>query len=58
MAKYEYPPKAEFPWQPDGKGGYKLVTPTSSGSGNGGSSSGNGGSSSGNGGGKGGSGKK
>ena len=64
-AKYEYPPKAEFPWQPDGKGGYKLVTPTSSGSGNGGSSSGNGGSSSGNGGsssgnggGKGGSGKK
>lgn len=49
-AKYEYPPKAEFPWQPDGKGGYKLVTPTSSGSGNGGSSSGNGGSSSGNGG--------
>ena len=28
-AKYEYPPKAEFPWQPDGKGGYKLVTPTS-----------------------------
>ena len=51
-AKYEYPPKAEFPWQPDGKGGYKLVTPTSSGSGNGGSSSGNGG------GGKGGSGKK
>ena len=65
-AKYEYPPKAEFPWQPDGKGGFKLVTPTSSGSGNGGSSSGsgsgssgNGGSSSGNGGGgKGGSGKK
>ena len=58
-AKYEYPPKAEFPWQPDGKGGYKLVTPTSSGSGNGDSSSGNGGSSSGNGGGgKGGSGKK
>ena len=64
-AKYEYPPKAEFPWQPDGKGGYTLVTPTSSGSGNGGSSSGNGGSSSGNGGsssgnggGKGGSGKK
>ena len=64
-AKYEYPPKAEFPWQPDGKGGYKLVTPTSSGSGNGGSSSGNGGSSSGNGGsssgngdGEGGSGKK
>lgn len=57
-AKYEYPPKAEFPWQPDGKGGYKLVTPTS-GSGNGGSSSGNGGSSSGNGGsGKGGLGKK
>ena len=59
-AKYEYPPKAEFPWQPDGKGGYKLVTPTSSGSGNGGSSSGNGGSSSGNGGsssGNGGSGK-
>ena len=65
-AKYEYPPKAEFPWQPDGKGGYKLVTLTSSGSGNGDSSSGNGGSSSGNGGsssgngggGKGGSGKK
>ena len=58
-AKYEYPPKAEFPWQPDGNGGYKLVTPTSSGSGNGDSSSGNGGSSSGNGGGgKGGSGKK
>lgn len=64
-AKYAYPPKAEFPWQPDGKGGYTLVTPTSSGSGNGGSSSGsgssssgNGGSSSGNGGGKGGSGKK
>ncbi|MBF1600415.1 MAG: hypothetical protein HXO31_11760, partial [Prevotella sp.] len=51
-AKYEYPPKAEFPWQPDGKGGYTLVTPTSSGSGNGGSSSGNGG------GGKGGTGKK
>lgn len=51
-AKYEYPPKAEFPWQPDGKGGFKLVTPTSSGSGNGGSSSGNGD------GGKGGSGKK
>ena len=65
-AKYEYPPKAKFPWQPDGNGGYKLVTPTSSGSGNGDSSSGNGGSSSGNGGsssgngggGKGGSGKK
>ena len=58
-AKYEYPPKAEFPWQPDGNGGYKLVTPTSSGSGNGDSSSGNGGSSSGNGGGgKGGTGKK
>ena len=59
-AKYEYPPKAEFPWQSDGKGGYTLVTPTSSGSGNGGSSSGNGGSSSGNGGsssGNGGSGK-
>ena len=51
-AKYEYPPKAEFPWQPDGKGGFKLVTPTSSDSGNGGSSSGNGD------GGKGGSGKK
>ena len=50
--------RTEFPWQPDGKGGYKLVTPTS-GSGNGGSSSGNGGSSSGNGGGgKGGTGKK
>ena len=58
-AKYEYPPKAQFPWQPDGKGGYTLVTPTSSDSGNGGSSSGSGGSSSGNGGGgKGGSGKK
>ena len=58
-AKYEYPPKAEFPWQPDGKGGYTLVMPTSSGSDNGGSSSGNGGSSSGNGGsGKGGLGKK
>ena len=58
-AKYEYPPKAEFPWQPDGKGGFKLVMPTSSGSDNGGSSSGNGGSSSGNGGGgKGGTGKK
>ncbi len=55
-AKYEYAPKAQFPWQPDGKGGYKLVTPTS---GSGGSSSGDGGSSSGNGGGgKGNSGKK
>lgn len=67
-AKYEYPPKAQFPWQPDGKGGFTLVTPNSSGSGNGGSSSGSGGSSSGSGnggsssgnggGGKGGSGKK
>ncbi|MDU4867980.1 hypothetical protein [Lancefieldella parvula] len=55
-SKYEYAPKAQFPWQPDGKGGFKLVTPTS-GSGDG--SSGNGDSSSGNGdSGNGGSGKK
>ena len=28
-AKYEYVPKAQFPWQPDGKGGLKLVLPNS-----------------------------